>query len=214
MSYSLDDKLVIAIASSALFDLVASDAVYKEQGIAEYRKYQRDHEKDILNRGVAFPLVKRLLALNGTSTDERIVEVVLFSRNDPDTGLRVMNSIKHHGLDITRAVFAGGRDPCEYLVAFNVALFLSANETDVKGAIMQRNFFARNTSKLQFHTRLGRCTVSSPRWRESNGWRRPRHPKDPITNRESESPLLLLETLRHTSEWLRVCVNGASRLTK
>lgn len=90
-----------------------------------------------MDPGVAFSLIKRLLALNGPSADERIVEVILFSRNDPDTGLRVFNSIAHHELDITRAVFTSGRDPCRYLLAFNVALFLSANGTDVRRAIMQ-----------------------------------------------------------------------------
>lgn len=137
MAYSLNDKLVIAVASSALFDLAASHAVYLERGVAEYRKSQREKEKEVLNPGVAFSLIRRLLALNGSSADDRIVEVILFSRNDPDTGLRVFNSIQHHGLDITRAVFVSGREPIRYLTAFNAALFLSADEEDVRKAIMQ-----------------------------------------------------------------------------
>jgi 5'-nucleotidase len=66
-----------------------------------------------------------------------LVEVILLSRNDPDTGLRVFNSIQHHGIDISRAAFVSGRDPFRYLAAFNAALFLSANPEDVKNAIMQ-----------------------------------------------------------------------------
>ena len=137
MAFSLDDKLVIAVASSALFDLTESDGVYRDRGIDEYRKFQREHEKDVLNPGVAFPLIKRLLALNGGGESDRLVEVILVSRNDPDTGLRVFNSIQHHGLDISRAAFVSGRDPFRYLAAFNAALFLSANPDDVRKAIMQ-----------------------------------------------------------------------------
>jgi 5'-nucleotidase len=137
MAYSLDDKLVIAIASSALFDLSESDRVYRERGVDEYRRFQRDHEKDVLAPGVAFSLIKRLLALNGSAAADRVVEVILLSRNDPDTGLRVFNSIQHYGLEISRAVFVSGRDPFRYLGAFNAALFLSANPEDVRKAIME-----------------------------------------------------------------------------
>jgi 5'-nucleotidase len=137
MAYSLDDKLVIAIASSALFDLTESDQVYRERGVEEYRKFQREHEKEILSHGVAFSLIKRLLALNDVADTDRVVEVILLSRNDPDTGLRVFNSIQHYDLGISRAAFVSGRDPFRYLGAFNAALFLSANPNDVKEAIMQ-----------------------------------------------------------------------------
>lgn len=136
MPYSLNDKLVIAIASSALFDLTESHDVFLKHGVDEYRKYQRKNEKVVLAPGVAFPLIRRLLGLNH-GCEERLVEVILFSRNDPDTGLRVFNSIKEHGLDITRAVFVSGRDPIPYLPAFNASLFLSANDTDVRNALMQ-----------------------------------------------------------------------------
>jgi 5'-nucleotidase len=137
MPYSVDDKLVVAVASSALFDLGEADRIHREQGNEKYREFQRAHEKDILNPGVAFALIRRLLALNGVGENEHVVEVILLSRNDPDTGLRVFNSIQHHGLDITRAVFVSGRDPIRYLKAFNAALFLSANPDDVKDAVMQ-----------------------------------------------------------------------------
>lgn len=136
MPYSVSDKLVIAVASSALFDLTESHQVFLQQGMPEYRKYQREKEKVVLAPGVAFSFIKRLLNLNEGSA-ERLVEVILFSRNDPDTGLRVFNSIKEHRLDITRAAFVSGRDPIPYLPAFNAALFLSANEDDVRNALMQ-----------------------------------------------------------------------------
>jgi 5'-nucleotidase len=137
MPYSVDDKLVVAVASSALFDLGEADGIFVKQGTERYREFQRAHEKEVLNPGVAFALIKRLLALNGPTDSERVVEVILLSRNDPDTGLRVFKSIEHHGLDITRAAFVSGRNPIRYLAAFNAALFLSANPKDVREAIMQ-----------------------------------------------------------------------------
>lgn len=135
MPYALDDKLVVAVASSALFDLSESDRVYREKGEEEYRAFQRTNEAVTLGKGVAFPLIRRLLSLNGPSDADRFVEVILLSRNDPDTGLRVFKSIQHYGLDITRAAFVKGKMPFRYLRPFNAALFLSANEDDVRQAI-------------------------------------------------------------------------------
>ena len=137
MPYPIDEKLVIAIASSALFDLSESDRVFREKGEEEYRRYQREHENDTLAPGVAFPLVRRLLSLNGSDQADQPVEVILLSRNDPDTGLRVLKSIKSYELPITRAAFVKGRTPFRYLEAFNAALFLSANEDDVRMAVIR-----------------------------------------------------------------------------
>ncbi|EPY14481.1 MULTISPECIES: 5'-nucleotidase [Paenibacillus] len=135
MGYHIQDKLVVAVASSALFDLTESDAVFQEHGEEEYRKYQRENEKRVLDKGVAFPLIKRLLGLNDADIGDQAVEVVLLSRNDPDTGLRVFKSIEYYGLPITRAVFVTGNDPFVYMDAFNASLFLSGNKDDVKQAV-------------------------------------------------------------------------------
>jgi 5'-nucleotidase len=137
LPYPIDGKLVIALASSALFDLSESDRVYHERGVEEYRKFQRDHESVVLTPGVAYPLIRRLLALNGGAEDDKPIEVILLSRNDPDTGLRVFKSIEHHRLDITRAAFVSGSTPFRYLEAFNAALFLSANANDIREAVMR-----------------------------------------------------------------------------
>ncbi len=135
MPYDLSDKLVIAIASSALLDLTESDRVFREQGENAYREHQREHEDIVLGQGVAFQFVKRLLGIN-ESYEQPVVEVILLSKNDPDTGLRVFNSIEQYGLDITRGAFLSGRGPYAYIKRFNASLFLSANEEDVKEAIM------------------------------------------------------------------------------
>jgi len=137
MVYPIQDKLVIAVASSALFDLSEPHAVFLERGTEAYRRHQREHENDPLPPGVAFPFVQRILGLNGTDETEaeRPVEVVLISRNDPDTGSRVFRSIEHHGLSITRAAFLGGKEPWPYIAAFNAALFLSGDQANVEEAI-------------------------------------------------------------------------------
>lgn len=135
MAYPIERKLVIAVASSALFDLSDSHKVYKEQGVEVYRKYQEENIDNCFPKGVAFPFVRRLLNLNNVFQKEEPVEVVLLSRNSPETGLRVFRSIKHYGLKISRAAFFSGESPYEYLPAFNVSLFLSAEELDVNNAI-------------------------------------------------------------------------------
>lgn len=137
MAYDLSQRLVIGVASSAVFDLSDSDAVFRTSGEEEYRKYQERHLNHPLGKGIAFPFVKRLLSINNLSPDpdDPLVEVVLLSRNDPDTGMRVMKSIEHHRIDITRAIFMQGRSPYDYIPALNISLFLSANKPDVDAAI-------------------------------------------------------------------------------
>lgn len=135
MPYPIDKKFVVAVASSALFNLEESDKVFQEKGEEEYRKYQFQNEQVVLEPGVAFPLIKRLLMLNGSDPDDQPVEVVLLSRNDPETGLRVFKSIEHYGLSISRAAFVAGSNPFDYMEAFNASLFLSANPDDVRTAV-------------------------------------------------------------------------------
>ena len=135
MAFQIEHKLVIGVASSALFDLTGSHQVYLDSGPEEYRKHQEENLDVILGKGVAFPFIRRFLNINKCFPRQTPVEVVLFSRNSPETGLRVMRSIAHYGLDISRAAFMTGKSPYTYLPAFNASLFLSANEDDVRKAI-------------------------------------------------------------------------------
>ena len=135
MTYPIEQKLVIAVASSALFDLTDSQQVYNEQGVDAYRKYQEENIDNCLPKGVAFPFVRRLLKLNEVFKKEDPIEIVLLSKNSPETGLRAFRSIKQYGLNISRAAFFSGESPYEYLPAFNVSLFLSADKDDVNNAI-------------------------------------------------------------------------------
>jgi len=131
------DKLVIAISSSALFDLTECAQIFEEQGVEAYSRYQVEHENSVLAPGQAFPLVKKLLGVNGLTDNNALVEVILLSRNSADSGLRVFNSIEHYDLEISRAAFCGGIDPWRYIRAFHCDLFLSANASDVRVALNQ-----------------------------------------------------------------------------
>ncbi|NNM58748.1 MAG: 5'-nucleotidase [Legionellales bacterium] len=135
MSVTISEKLVIAISSRALFDLSESHRIFEEEGIDAYLKYQIAHENDVLNAGAAFHLVKKLLAILHPETKERLVEVILLSRNSADTGLRIFNSIQHHQLPITRAAFTNGESPYRYVNAFEADLFLSTHPDDVARAL-------------------------------------------------------------------------------
>jgi|SRR5690554_717129 len=135
MPYPIEQKLVIAVASSALFDLAESDRVFREQGEKAYQQYQEANVDIPLRKGVAFPFVRRFLSVNQRFPEQCPVEVVLLSRNSVITGKRVFHSIDHHGLDITRAAFLEGKSPYAYIPAFNASLFLSANKSDVLQAI-------------------------------------------------------------------------------
>jgi len=131
----MERKLVVAISSRALFDLEDSHRVFTDQGVEAYCRYQIEHENDPLEPGAAFPVVKKLLALNTLAPARERVEVILISRNSADTGLRVFNSVTHYGLAISRAAFAGGASPFRYVEPFGAQLFLSANAGDVGDAL-------------------------------------------------------------------------------
>ena len=134
MPYDLKNPLVIGISSRALFDLEAENRIFETQGLRAYEDYQVCHERDILPKGPAFPLVQAFLELNRLQP-ERLVEVIIMSRNSPNTSLRIFNSIDHYGLDITRAALTGGASVASYLKPFETDLFLSAYRPDVQQAI-------------------------------------------------------------------------------
>lgn len=134
MPFDLTDPLVIGISSRALFNLERENEIFEKQGVSAYEEYQVRHENDILQKGSAFQLVKAFLNLNKLQ-DKRLVEVIVMSRNSPNTSLRIFNSIKDYELDITRAALTGGAEIAPYLKAFKTDLFLSAHGADVKLAI-------------------------------------------------------------------------------
>lgn len=134
MSISFTETLVVGISSRALFDLEEENKLFQEKGVVEYRKHQKKRENEILNQGTGFHIVQALLNLNKLSK-ERLVEVIVMSRNSPETGIRILNSVKHYNLDITRSAFTGGESLFDYIEAFDVDLFLSKDEGDVQKII-------------------------------------------------------------------------------
>ncbi|MDO5858612.1 5'-nucleotidase [Myroides odoratimimus] len=134
MALDLSEVLVIGVSSRALFNLEEENKIFQEQGITEYRRYQLEKEDQALEKGTAFYLVKRLLALNKIA-EKRVVEVIVMSRNSPETGVRVLNSIKGFELDITRVAMSGGEPLAPYIDAFDIDLFLSKDELDVQTVI-------------------------------------------------------------------------------
>ncbi|RMH94933.1 5'-nucleotidase [Lysobacter pythonis] len=130
------EPLVVAITARALFDMEHSHALFEREGVEAFSAHQRAREEEPLAPGIAFPLVRKLLALNlGMPAEEPRVEVILLSRNSADTGLRVFNSIQHHGLDIRRATFTSGAPVWPYIKPFGAHLFLSANPESVRRAL-------------------------------------------------------------------------------
>ena len=135
MPYDLTKPLVIGISSRALFNLEEENEIFEKRGLEAYIKYQIENEQKILQPGAGFELIKAFLRLNTIKPESRLVEVIIMSRNSPDTSLRIFNSIEKYSLDITRAALTGGASAAQYLQSFHTDLFLSANSRDVQDAI-------------------------------------------------------------------------------
>ena len=133
MRPTLDDKLVVAISSRALFDFEEENRLFDPAHPQAYMELQQQRLKVPARPGVAYPLVHKLLAFNTEAA--RRVEVVVLSRNDPVSALRIFHSAKDAGLQLERGVFTQGRDPFRYLRPLGAHLFLSANEQDVSEAL-------------------------------------------------------------------------------
>jgi 5'-nucleotidase len=133
MPFTVEGKLVVAISSRALFDFEEENRIFDRDGEAAYIALQSARLDVPARHGVAFPLVNKLLAFN--TPEQQRVEVVVLSKNDPVSGLRVFKSAEKAGLRIERGVFTRGRSPYEYLGPLKANLFLSANEADVRGAL-------------------------------------------------------------------------------
>lgn len=135
MGYDLNKKLVIAISSRALFNLEDENKIFEEKGLDDYYKYQIENEDKQIAQGTGFRLVNNLLKINDDFPNDKQVEVIIMSRNNSATSLRITKSIEKYNLDIQRSAWTGGNDTSKYLKPFKVDLFLSANEADVQSAI-------------------------------------------------------------------------------
>lgn len=148
MPVDLSETLVVGISATALFDLSEAEKMFqekvsedKESAIVKYREYMMAHENEPLKDGTGMPLVQALLKLNSflpaqadaeSTACPPLVEVVVLSRNSPETGFRVLKEIRRRGLNITRSAFTAGEPSSDYLDAFYVDLFLTTNESDAQ----------------------------------------------------------------------------------
>jgi len=144
VAFNLQNTLVIGISATALFDLSAADTLFQKEfehnpdtAIDIYRDFMLTNEDITLEKGIGYPLVNALLHLNRYQKkgEEPLVEVVIMSRNSPDTGVQVLNTIRKLGLNITRSAFTAGESSADYLEAFDVDLFLTTNEADAQKVI-------------------------------------------------------------------------------
>jgi len=147
LAFNLENTLVIGISATALFDLSQEDKLFKKESknhpdnaIEIYREYMLKNEDIPLNEGIGFAFIKALLDLNRFQKENEapFVEVVVMSRNSPDTGVRVLNTIRELSLNISRSAFTAGESSADYLEAFDVDLFLTTNEDDAQKVIDNR----------------------------------------------------------------------------
>jgi 5'-nucleotidase len=134
MAIDLSKCFVVGISSRALFDLSKENEIFERDGLEAYTKYQIDNELEILQPGTGFQLIQGLLNLNSQVQLLQKIVVVVMSKNNAETSLRISNSIAHYKLDIGRGAYTSGAPLAKYLGAFYVDLFLSASKEDVQAA--------------------------------------------------------------------------------
>jgi 5'-nucleotidase len=135
MANTLNGKLVVAISSRALFDFEEENNLFEQSDDRAYMKLQLEKLDVPAKPGVAFSMVRKLLAFNDAQAQR--VEVAILSRNDPVSGMRVFRSAQHYGLPIVRGSFTRGQSPWRYLKPLRANLFLSANPQDVRAALSE-----------------------------------------------------------------------------
>jgi len=133
MAVTLEDKLVVAISSRALFNLEEENRIFESGDDAGYMKLQLERLDVPAQPGIAYSLVRKLLRFNDDGMQR--VEVVILSRNDPVSGMRVFRSGVANGITLQRGVFTQGRPPFGYLRPLRAHLFLSVNAEDVREAL-------------------------------------------------------------------------------
>lgn len=134
MAYDLSNVLVVGISSRALFDLEEENALFERDGVDAFINYQLAHMDEAPKPGTGFRLIQNLMSLNQEGQPRR-VEVIILSRNNAITSLRITKAVEHYGLDIVRSAWTGGASQANYLGAYKVDLFLSAHQEDVQAAI-------------------------------------------------------------------------------
>ena len=155
MPATLEGQLVVAISSRALFDFEEENRVFEASDDRAYMQLQLQRVEQPARPGVAFSLVNKLLAFNSDALAR--VEVVILSRNDPVSGMRVFRSAQHYALAVQRGVFTRGEPPWRYLRPLAANLFLSTNEADVRQAL------AAGVPAARVYPESARASAAHPR---------------------------------------------------
>ncbi|NXX80209.1 5NT1A nucleotidase, partial [Urocolius indicus] len=136
------EALVIAVTARALFDLEEEHKLYLEKGKEEYARHQQANQDKPLPPGTAFIFVQavqyvNMMILKSNPADKELFDIVVLSNNSPESGVRIINSAKYYGLEISKFYFVSDEDSTQYLKSHRVKLFLSADKTDVCNALQR-----------------------------------------------------------------------------
>ncbi len=150
MKKKLPSELVVAVSSRALFDFEEENQVYEKEGTEQYAQLQKERIDSPPPLGIAYRLVTKLLRFNADGQTR--VRIIIVSRNNPVTGLRIFKAIDHYGLELGQGIFTAGKSPVQYLEAIGAHLYLSAHAPHVRSAI------ERNVPSAQVYTGIGHAT--------------------------------------------------------
>ncbi|XP_065611223.1 cytosolic 5'-nucleotidase 1A-like isoform X1 [Cyrtonyx montezumae] len=134
------EALVIAVTTRAIFNLEEEHQIYLEKGKEEYIRHQQANQDKPLSPGTAFAFIQAAQYANekileSNPAEKGLFDILVLSNNSPESGVRIINSAKHYGLEISKFCFVSDEDSTQYLKSHRVKLFLSADRTDVCNAL-------------------------------------------------------------------------------
>lgn len=128
--------LTVAVASRALFDLEEEHALFEREGLGAYAALQAERERLGAPPGPAYAFIDALSRINANGNPlAPDINLVVVSRNDAVSGLRVLESISHHGVGASRAMMTGGRDVARLLSSIGADFFLTRSPADAEAAM-------------------------------------------------------------------------------
>lgn len=139
MNSMLQEKLTVAISSRALFNLDESHAVFQNEGVEAYCRYQVAREETPLVPGVAFGLVKKLLALLHRiqldyPADQSPIRTALITARAAPAHERVIRTLRAWNIRIDEALFLGGMEKGAFLKAFGADIFFDDQQKHCESA--------------------------------------------------------------------------------
>lgn len=124
-------KMKLGISTSVLFDMSEPDAIWKAEQKGDvpqgsYRHYMLANiDKELRPHPQMFAWLKGCMDVEG-------YQFALMSKNSALTAMRAVNTLVKHGIIPDQFVFTNGAPIAEYCSVYNIDMFLTANENDVK----------------------------------------------------------------------------------